>query len=269
MTPRFAPAIDVLDNAIRHSVHFREWLRARRWCGDSIGARAEVSVKERAVLAESGSEAIVLFLAVAKLPEGQVIVHLPLSLATARPQPDAFERRAGGERLFVSEAERGEPYAKFLVDGFHGQAKLPTSSGDGLYFSGGHLGSLQGGAPVLVGDSSNLVVRFATSKDEVVFKSYKIPDVRNREPEILERLHKRQFRHVPRFLGELAIGRGPDRLVLGLATERVEGPDLFTWFTAGWRGGARGGGGAPPGGRRARPSPAGGAAGRAPPPPPR
>ena len=243
MTPRFAPAIDVLDNAIRHSVHFREWLRARRWCGDSIGARAEVSVKERAVLAESGSEAIVLFLAVAKLPEGQVIVHLPLSLAAARPQPDAFELQAGSERLFVSEAERGEPYAKFLVDGFHGQAKLPTSSGDGLYFSGGDLGSLQGGAPVLVGDSSNLVVRFATSKDEVVFKSYKIPDVRNREPEILERLHKRQFRHVPRFLGELALGRGPDRLVLGLATERVEGPDLFTWFTAGWR--AELGGGEP------------------------
>ena len=232
MASHFAPAIDVLDSAIRHSVHFREWLCARRWCGDAIGARAEVSVKERAVLAESGSEAIVLFLAVAKLPEGQVVVHLPLSLATARPHPDAFELQAGSERLFVSEAERGEPYAKFLVDGFHGQAKLPTSTGDGLYFSGGHLGSLQGGAPVLVGDSSNLVVRFATSKDEVVFKSYKIPDVRNREPEILERLHKRQFRHVPRFLGELALGRGPDRLVLGLATERVEGPDLFTWFTA-------------------------------------
>src|SRR3989304_3663642 len=122
----------------------------------------------------------------------------------------------------------------------------------GLYFRGGDLGSLQGGAPVLVGDSSNLVVRFATSKDEVVFKSYKIPDVRNREPEILERLHKRQFRHVPRFLGELALGRGPDRLVLGLATERVEGPHPFPWFTAGVRGGAAGAGRAPAGTRPPR-----------------
>src|SRR3990170_1697923 len=226
MASHFAPAIDVLDSAIRHSVHFREWLCARRWCGDAIGARAEVSVKERAVLAESGSEAIVLFLAVAKLPEGQVIVHLPLSLATARPQPDAFELQAGSERLFVSEAERGEPYAKFLVDGFHGQAKLPTSSGDGLYFSGGGPGSLPGGGPVLVGDSSNLVVRFATSKDEVVFKSYKIPDVRNREPEILERLHKRQFRHVPRFLGELALGRGPDVLVRKPPPDRGRAPGV-------------------------------------------
>src|SRR3989304_3663640 len=75
MASHFAPAIDVLDRAIRHSVHFREWLCARRWCGDAIGARAEVSVKERAVLAESGSEAIVLFLAVAKLPQGRALLQ--------------------------------------------------------------------------------------------------------------------------------------------------------------------------------------------------
>src|SRR3990172_1116236 len=120
MASHFAPAIDVLDSAIRHSVHFREWLRARRWCGDAIGARAEVSVKERAVLAESGSEAIVLFLAVAKLPEGQVVVHLPLSLATARPHPDAFELQAGGGRLFVSEAGGGGRAAEVLGGGVYG-----------------------------------------------------------------------------------------------------------------------------------------------------
>src|SRR4030067_497762 len=107
MASHFAPPIDVLDSALRHSVPFGDCRGARRRGGGAIGARAEVSVKERAVLAESGSEAIVLFLAVAKLPEGQVIVHLPLSLAAARPQPDAFELQAGSERLFVSAAERG------------------------------------------------------------------------------------------------------------------------------------------------------------------
>ena len=235
MASRFDPAIDALESAVRNSIHFREWLRARRWCGESIGARAEVSVKERVVLAETASEAILLFLAVARLPDAQVLVHLPLSIAISKPQPDAFELSAGTERLFVSEAERRESYARFLADGFHRQAKLPTTTGDVLVFAGEDLGSLQGEAPALVGDSSNLVVRFATSKGEVVFKSYKIPDVGNREPEILERLHRRQFRHVPRFLGEVALGRGPDRLVLGLATDRVDGPDLFTWFTTGWR----------------------------------
>ncbi len=245
MASGLAPAIDALDSAIRHSVHFREWLRGRRWCGDSIGARAEVSVKERLVLTETQSEAIVLFLAVARLPDTQVLVHLPLSIAISKPEPDAFELPAGSERLFVSEAERRDPYVRFLVDGFRSQAKFPTATGDVLVFTGGDLGALPGGAPALVGDSSNLVVRFATSKGEVVFKSYKIPDAGNREPEILERLHRKQFRHVPRFLGEIALGRGPDRLVLGLATERIEGPDLFTWLTAGWRA-EIGAGGAPP-----------------------
>ncbi len=235
MASRLDPAIDALEDAIRHSTHFREWLRSRRWCGESIGARAEVAVKDRATLAESGSEAIVLFLAVAKLPETQAVVHLPLSLSIGREASDAFELHAGSERWFVTEAERGAGYVQSLVEGFHRQAKVPTRAGGAVHFSGGDLGAFQGPAPAVLGDSSNLVVRFATTKAEVVFKSYKLLDVRNREPEIMERVHKKQFRHVPRFLGEVALGRGPDRLVLGLATERVEGPDLFTRFTDAWR----------------------------------
>ncbi len=233
MASRFEPVIDAVEQAIRHSTHFREWLRSRRWCGDSIGMRAEVAVKDRVLLAESGPEALVLYLAVVKEPERQTAVHLPLSLSTARTEAST-EVSAGQERIFVSEAERREAYARFLADGFEGQARMPTTAGDSLHFSGEKLGAFRSTAP-LAGDSSNLLARFATARFDVLFKSYKVLDARNREPDILERLGRKQFPHVPRFLGELSLGRGPERMVLGVATQYVDAPDLFVWLAEGWR----------------------------------
>ncbi len=235
MASRFAPAIDAVDNAIRQSTHFRVWLRSRRWCGEAVGLRSEIAVKDRALLTESGTEALVLFVAVVREPEGQTVVHLPLSIAEARMEPDAFELPLGGGRVFVSEAEPREPYVRFVADAVEHQAKVPTMAGDSLRFRGEPLGAFRSVGAPLAGDSTNLLVRFSTARTEVVFKSYKIPDVRNREPEILERLHRKQFRNAPRYLGEVALGEGPTRLVLGLATEFVESVDLFTWMTEGWR----------------------------------
>src|SRR3972149_1180949 len=106
MSSQFAPAIDALDAAVRSSAHFRAWLRSRRWCGDAIGMRADLAVKDRAVLKESGTEVLVLFLAVAREPEVQVVVHLPVSLSPVRTSPDAYELRAGAQRLYVTEAGR-------------------------------------------------------------------------------------------------------------------------------------------------------------------
>src|SRR5207302_8570361 len=45
----------------------------------------------------------------------------------------------------------------------------------------------------------------------------------------------RKFPHVARLLGEVALGRGPDRLVLAVATEHVEADDLFARLCDGWR----------------------------------
>jgi hypothetical protein len=215
MASRFAPAIDAVDNAIRHSTHFREWLRSRRWCGEAVGLRSEIAVKDRALLTESGTEAVVFFLAVVREPEGQTVVHLPLSIAEGRMERDAFELPVGEGRVFVSEAEPREAYLRFVADAFEHQAKVDTMAGDSLRFRGEPLGAFRSMGAPLAGDSTNLLIRFSTVRTEVVFKSYKLPDVRNREPEILERLHRKQFRNVPRYLGELALGEGPARLVLG------------------------------------------------------
>src|SRR2546426_469702 len=235
MASRFAPAIDAVDNAIRHSTHFREWLRSRRWCGDSVGLRSEMAVKDRAPLAESGTEAVVFFLAIVRHPEGQSVLHLPLSISEGRLERDAFELSVGEGRVFVAEAEPREMYLRFVADALEHQAKVPTMAGDVLRFRGEPLGVFRAMGPPLAGDSTNLLVRFSTARAEVVFKSYKIPDVHNREPEILERLHRKQFRNAPRYLGEVALGQGLERLVVGLATEFVESVDLFTWMTEGWR----------------------------------
>ena len=235
MASRFAPAIDAVDNAIRHSTQFREWLRSRRWCGEAVGPRSEIAVKDRALLTESGTEAIAFFLAVVREPEGQTVIHLPLSVADARVGPDAFDLPMGQGRVYLSEAESREAYVRFVADAFEHQAKVATMAGDSLRFRGESLGAFRSMGAPLAGDSTNLLTRFSTARAEVVLKSYKLPDVRNREPEILERLHRKQFRNAPRYLGELALGQGPDRLVLGLATEFVESMDLFSWMTDGWR----------------------------------
>src|SRR2546426_1629374 len=235
MASGFAPAIDAVDNAIRHSTHFREGLRARRWCGDSVGLRSEMAVKDRAPLAESGTEAVVFFLAIVRHPEGQSVLHLPLSISEGRLERDAFELSVGEGRVFVSAAEPREAYVRFVADALEHQAKVPTMAGDVLRFRGEPLGAFRAMGPPLAGDSTNLLVRFSTARAEVVFKSYKIPDVHNREPEILERLHRKQFRNAPRYLGEGALGQGPERLVVGLATEVVGSDRLFTWMTEGWR----------------------------------
>src|SRR2546422_3547582 len=235
MASRFAPAIDAVDHAIRHSTQFREWLRSRRWCGESVGLRSEMAVKDRAPLAESNTEAIVFFLAVVRHPEGQSVVHLPLSISEGRLERDAFEVPVGGGRVFVSEAEPRDAYVRFVADALEHQAKVPTMAGDVLRFRGEALGAFRGLGPPLAGDSTNLLVRFSTARGEVVFKSYKFPDVRNREPEILERLPRKQFRNAPRSLGEVALGQGPARLVVALATEFGGSVHLFTWMTEGWR----------------------------------
>ena len=236
MDPRHAPAIEAVEDAIRHSVSFREWLRGQRWFGDSVGVRAEIAVKDRADLVSSGTQALVLFIAVAPQPEGDIVINLPLSISHARLSPGAFELPVGAGRVYVSGAEEQEPYMRWLVENFERRGKIPTKGGDSLSFQGEPLGAFRSVGPSLAGDSTNLLVRVTSARSEVVFKSYKLPDVRNREPEILERLHRKQFRHVPRYLGELALGSGPTRLVLGVATEFVESVDLFTWMTRGWQG---------------------------------
>src|SRR5205823_1036264 len=83
--------------------------------------------------------------------------------------------------------------------------------------------------------TSNIILRITTGSGDVVLKSYKFLDTGNREPEILARLHGRKFPHVARLLGDVALGRGKDRLELGIATNHVDAVDLFTWLCDGWR----------------------------------
>src|SRR2546422_1376157 len=147
MASRFAPAIDAVDHAIRHSTQFREWLRSRRWCGESVGLRSEMAVKDRAPLEESNTEAIVFFLAVVRHPEGQSVVHLPLSISEGRLERDAFEVPVGGGRVFVSEAEPRDAYVRFVADALEHQAKVPTMAGDVLRFRGKPSGRFADWAP--------------------------------------------------------------------------------------------------------------------------
>jgi len=230
---RFDPAVDALDKAFRASHAFRAWLRGRRWCGEAVGARTELAAKDRAVLSETGTEALVCFLALAKEEQASQPMHVPLAISTANAE-DAFELAVGPDTLYVTEAERSESYARFLVDGFRGRVTVRTVHGDTIRFQGEPFGTFASAAPE-GGDTSNLLVRLRTNATEAVFKSYKLLDTHNREPDILARLAKKGFPHVPRYLGELSLGKGPDRIVLGVATRRVEAVDAFTWLTAGWR----------------------------------
>ncbi|HYS72150.1 MAG TPA: hypothetical protein VEM95_06975, partial [Thermoplasmata archaeon] len=234
MSAPWDSAIDALAKALWQSVPMRAWLRTRRWCGDTIGPRTEVSVKDRAALASSTDEAVAFFLVVAREPSGAQPLHVPLAIATAKPEPEAFELQAGADRWYVVEAERSEVFARFLVDGFRDRLVVRTLNGDALHFRGEPLGAFRS-SESSGEDSSNLVLRIGTDCGETVFKSYKILDVANREPLILERLNAKGFRHVPSYRGELAFGKGPDRLVLGVATEHVDAPDAFTWLTGEWR----------------------------------
>src|SRR2546427_5262335 len=234
MPPPSPAAIDALDQALRQSHNLRTWLRGRRWCGDSLGVGAQLAVKDRAVLAESGTEALVLFLAVMTEENQSVPVHLPLSLSSIRTDPDAFDLPMGGDRFYVTEAERRESYARFLLDAFHERSTIPTATGDTVLFRGDDLGSFRSTRPASE-DSSNLLVTIDTTRRAVLFKSYKLLDVGNREADLLQRLAKKEFPHAPRYLGEMALGKGDDRLVLGVATEHVESTDAFLSMTEGWR----------------------------------
>ncbi len=235
MASRFAAAVDALEAAVRRSAAFRMWLRGRRWCGEAVGKHTELAVRDAAVLSETGTEALVFLLALAQEGASSVLLHLPLSIAMARFAPDAFELVFGAERVYVLEAERRESYARFLIDGFRGGPRIRTRTGEAFHFQGERLGTFRSLEPSAPGDSSNIVLRMATSSESLVFKSYKLLDPHNREPAILERLHRRRFPHAPRLLGEVSLGQGEDRFVLGVATEWIDAVDLFTSFVDGWR----------------------------------
>ncbi len=235
MPPRFEDAVGILEDAVRRSAAFRVWLRSRRWCGETVGMRSELVVRDSALLAASGTEMLVLILVLAREGPSSVLLHLPLSVATARLDPEAFELSSGAERWYVVEAERRESYARFLTEGLRRGLRLPTRAGDSLHFRGESVGAFQSFEPGTERDSSNLLVHVATAGLEVVFKSYKILDPQNREPRILERLRRRGFAQTPRFLGEVSLGQGEARLVLGVATQKVEAEDLFAYLAGRWR----------------------------------
>lgn len=236
MASRFDAAIEATVEAIRGSRRVRVWLRSLRWCGDSVGPSTDLAVKDRALLLESGSEAIVLFLLVAKDRDtGARPIHLPLSIAFVRFDPTALELEAARESIYVMEAERREPYTKFVLEAFRRGTKLRTEAGDTLTFRGEPMGGFRSMSPISDDESSNLLLRIVAGSGEVVLKSYKLLDTGNREPEVLGRLHARDFAHVARFLGEMHLGGGKDRLVLGILTEYVDAIDLFTSLRESWR----------------------------------
>jgi maltose alpha-D-glucosyltransferase/alpha-amylase len=235
MPSRFEDAIESTVRAVRHSRPFRTWIRSLRWCGDSIHFTTELAVTDHARLAESGSEVIVWFLLRAKdRGRGARPVHLPLSIALARLNPEAFELETDKSAFYILEAERRDGYARLLVDGFRQGRNVRTASGDSLTFCGEGVDSFRGVSPVPIVDTSNVLVRIATAHDAIIVKSYKFLDTSNREPEILARLHAHDFPHAARFVGEAFLGRGKDRVVLAIATEHVDGPDVFSWMRERW-----------------------------------
>jgi len=235
MPPRFEDAVGILEDAVRRSAAFRVWLRSRRWCGETVGMRSELVMRDFAELARTGTETLVLALVLAREDPSSVLLHLPLSVATARLDPVAFELSSGPERWYVVEAERRESYARFLTEALRRGLRLRTRAGDSLHFRGESLGAFRWMEGGIEGDSSNLLVHVATAGPEVVFKSYKIVDPQNREPVILERLRRRGFASTPRFLGEVSLGQGEERLVLGVVTQKVDAEDLFAHLTGLWQ----------------------------------
>src|SRR2546422_8113713 len=182
MTPPYEPAIDALAKALWQSVPMRAWLRTRRWCGETIGPRTEVSVKDRAGLASSADEAVAFFLVVGREPPGAQPLPVPLAISAAKLDPEAFELEVGADRWFVTEAERGEGFGRFLVDGFRDRLVVRTLNGEALQFRGEPLGAFRS-CEFFGEESSNLLLRIATDRGDVVLKSYKILDVGNRQPQ--------------------------------------------------------------------------------------
>jgi len=232
---KFDPPIEALDAELRRTGKFREWLRTRRWCGDGLGYKTEVSVKDRAVLTAGEADALVWFLATAKEGNVTVPMNLLFLVADRSPSPDTFEFDAGGARWFVVEAERSEAFAQFVSEGFHRQTTIRTQAADTLSFHGEGWSAFRAMGPTMDTDSSNLLLPFSTETREVLFKSYKLPDVYNREPDLVARLHKKGFPNVPRYLGEFTLGKGDDRVALGIAVEFLDIVDLFSWLTGQWR----------------------------------
>jgi len=236
MASRFDVAIEATERALHRSRPMRMWLESLRWCGNAIRRTADVAVKDRVLLAESGTEVIVLFLLSATDPDaGARPIHLPLSIASARFDPSAFELKANGGTSYVMEAERRESYARFMIDAFRRGARIRTESGDLLTFRGDGIDAVRKVTPIPMGDTSNIVLHITTTSGEIVLKSYKLLDPGNREPDIFARLRGRNFPHIARFLGEFLLGAKDDRLVLGMVMEHVDAVDLFTWMRDGWR----------------------------------
>src|SRR3989449_2046623 len=235
-------AVDALEKAFKQSLNFRTWLRARPWCGDTIGPKTELALKDRAPLAESPDEVVVFFLAVAREGSVSLPLHIPLAITREKPEPEAFALPADQDRFYVTDGEASDAFARFLVDAFRARLVVKTTGGDAIHFLGEDIGTFRSSAARAEG-SSNLLVEVETSAGAAVFKSYKRLDVGNREPDVLDWLHRKRFPHVPKYRGEWSLGKGTDRLVLGIATERVDAKDAFAWLTEGWRaelGGANG-----------------------------
>lgn len=232
----FGVAIDATASALSHSRPLRTWLRSSRWCGDGIGLSTRLRVQDRALLEESGSEALVLFLLQAKDSDGRSrAVSLPLSIAMTQFDESAFELNVDGSTLYLSEAEQRDAYARVVVEGFREGARIRTASGDVVTFRGENLGAVRDVVSLSESDTSNVLVRLVTTRGDHVLKSYRFLDSSNREPDILGRLRDRAFPHAARLTGEIALGRGKDRLVLAIGTEQIDGTDLFSFLRDGLR----------------------------------
>src|SRR5438094_6177232 len=108
----------------------RIWLGSLRWCGDSIRLTTRLDVKDRAILSESGTEAIVFFLLLATdSGAGARPIHLPLSIARARLDREAVALEADDSTLDIMTAACSERYARLVVDAFRAGATLRTGSG--------------------------------------------------------------------------------------------------------------------------------------------
>ncbi len=235
MAAWFAAATDALEAAVCRSTAFRAWLRGRRWCGEAVGLRAELTIRDEAVLEETSTEFLLFLLVLAREDAGSVLIHLPLSVATSRFAADAFELAVGPDRVYVLEAERRDTYARVILEGLRSGRKVPLRAGDALRFQGERLAAFRALESPAASDSSNLLLHITTTEGGLVVKSYKMLDPHNREPSILERLHRRRFAHALHLVGQISLGHGEERLVVGTATERVAAVDLFTWLVDGWR----------------------------------